>query len=50
MQPDAIVITESMALKYFGKENPIGKFIRRYPGKNMVVTGLLKDLPEGIDI
>jgi hypothetical protein len=46
MQPDAIVITESMALKYFGRENPIGKFIRRDPGKNMVVTGVLKDLPE----
>ena len=46
MQPDAIVITESMALKYFGRENPMGKFIRRDPGKNMVVTGLLKDLPE----
>lgn len=44
-RPDAIVITESMATKYYGRQNPIGKFIKRDPGKNMVVTGVMKDLP-----
>jgi putative ABC transport system permease protein len=46
MRPDAIVISESMATKYFGKENPLGKFIKRDPGINMIVTGVMKDVPE----
>jgi predicted permease len=45
MQPDAIVISEAMATKYFGRQNPLGKFIKRDPGKNMVVTGVLKNVP-----
>jgi predicted permease len=45
MRPDAIIITESMATKYFGKQNPLGKFIKRDPGINMVVTGVMKDVP-----
>ena len=45
MRPDALVITESMAAKYFGRQNPIGKFIKRDPGKNMIVTGVMKDVP-----
>ena len=45
MRPDAIVISESMATKYFGKQNPIGKFVRRDPGINMVVTGVMKNVP-----
>lgn len=45
MQPDAILITESMAKKYFGKEDPIGKFLKKDNTKNIVVTGVLKDIP-----
>ena len=45
MRPDAIIITESMATKYFGKENPLGKYIKRDPGVNMIVTGVMKDVP-----
>jgi putative ABC transport system permease protein len=45
MRPDAIVISQAMATKYFGKENPLGKFIKRDPGINMTVTGVMKDVP-----
>ena len=45
MQPDAILITQSMAIKYFGKEDPIGKFIKKDNTKNVVVTGIMKDVP-----
>ena len=45
LQPDAILITQSMAIKYFGKEDPIGKFIKKDNNKNVVVTGVLKDVP-----
>jgi len=45
MRPDAIIISQAMATKYFGKENPLGKFIKRDPGINMTVTGVMKDVP-----
>lgn len=48
--PSAILLTETMALKYFGKENPIGKSLLLYAGENLslplVVKGVLKDIPK----
>ncbi len=44
-RPDAIVITESMAKKYFGSDNPIGKIIRKDNSDNLVVTGVLANIP-----
>jgi len=38
-----IVITESMAHKYFGDEDPMGKVIRI--GDDFKVTGVIKDVP-----
>ena len=46
---DALVITESTAKKYFGDEDPIGKFLTVVPGGvevPMVVRGVVKDVPE----
>jgi ABC-type antimicrobial peptide transport system permease subunit len=47
--PDAVVITESTARKYFGKtEGAIGKTIYiddNIDGRNLIVTGILKDVP-----
>ncbi len=43
--PDGIVLTRSLARKYFGRDNPIGEVIqidRRYP---MRVRAVLEDLP-----
>lgn len=39
----SIVITESMAHKYFGDEDPMGKVIRI--GDDFKVTGVIKDVP-----
>ncbi len=44
-EPGDIVITESLAKKYFGNEDPINKTIQ-IDGQNEVkVTGVLKDIP-----
>lgn len=47
-EPNAIVLTERMALKYFGKESPMGKQIKYDGGRGeleLKVTGIMKDLP-----
>jgi len=45
--PDAVVLTESVARKYFGNEDPIGKTIYGVnPGKKaLTVQGVIKDVP-----
>jgi ABC-type antimicrobial peptide transport system permease subunit len=43
-EPTNIVITETMAQKYFGGENPIGKAIQ-VEGQLATVTGVLRDIP-----
>lgn len=42
---NAILLTESMAKKYYGAVNPIDSIIT-YEGQPLVVTGVLEDLPE----
>src|SRR5882757_9464722 len=44
-RPDAVLITEDMAKKYFGNEDPIGKILKRDNKDNLVVTGVLKNIP-----
>ncbi|MEL6676314.1 MAG: ABC transporter permease [Bacteroidota bacterium] len=41
----SIVITESMAERYFGAEDPMGKFLYLNGNFEVKVTGVLKDLP-----
>ncbi|MDJ1471792.1 ABC transporter permease [Xanthocytophaga flava] len=43
--PNSIVLTESAAQKYFGKEDPIGKTIQLENRWDLRVTGVMKDLP-----
>jgi putative ABC transport system permease protein len=45
-QPNTVVVTESMAHKYFGNENPIGKILNTGKHDNFVVTGVIKDIPQ----
>lgn len=45
-EPVDIVITESMAKKYFGKADPINKTIQIDGQNNVKVTGILKDIPK----
>lgn len=39
-------ISESIAYKYFGNENPIGKVLSRDNQLNFTITGVYKDFPE----
>jgi putative ABC transport system permease protein len=47
-EPDVAVITESLARKYFGNDNPVGKTINIVnPGnKPVTVQGVIKDVPK----
>lgn len=49
-QVDAVLITQEMAAKYFGKEDPVGKVIRKDNKENVVVTGVLADVPANSDL
>jgi putative ABC transport system permease protein len=49
--PDKLVITESAALRYFGKEDPIGKMILRGAERTAAeVVGVVKDPPHNSHI
>jgi putative ABC transport system permease protein len=43
--PNSIVLTESSAKKYFGKEDPIGKVLEFNKQQQLKVTGIAKDVP-----
>lgn len=45
-RPDAVVITRKLADKYFKGEDPIGKMIKIDSKENVIVTGVLEQLPE----
>ena len=44
-EPNSIVLTESFAKKLFGNQVALGKTIRSDRGMDLLVTGLLADLP-----
>ncbi len=45
-RPDAVVIAKRLADKYFKGEEPIGKMIRIDGKENVIVTGVLEEIPE----
>jgi putative ABC transport system permease protein len=45
-KPNGIILTESTARKYFGKENPVGKIIQINGQYSFEVTGVIKDVPQ----
>ena len=49
-QPGSVVISESIAKKYFGNENPLGKILRYNGEEEFTVTGVMKDLPDNSHI
>ena len=44
-EPNTIVITESFASKYFGKDNPMGETLTTSNFGSCRVTGVIKDVP-----
>lgn len=44
-QPNSIILTESMAHKYFGTGNPLGKVIMFSDSMPFNITGVIKDIP-----
>lgn len=45
-QPFTVVFTESMAKKYFGNEDPLGKVVSMDGRTDYTVTGVIEDAPE----
>ena len=43
--PDDIVISQKLAKKYFGDEDPVGKTVKIANKQDMRVTGVLKNIP-----
>ncbi len=44
-QPNTLVISEALAQKYFGSENPMGKVLRYDNRVDYKVTGVMKNIP-----
>lgn len=44
-QPNSVVITKSIAKKYFGNEEPVGKILNSDRRKDYMVTGVIDDFP-----
>jgi len=42
---ESVVITQSIAKKYFGDEDPMGKVMTINNKRNMLVTGVIEDVP-----
>src|SRR5689334_5228951 len=43
--PFSIVLTKTVAQKFFGNENPVGKVFRVNNSNNMTITGVMEDVP-----
>jgi putative ABC transport system permease protein len=44
--PDGIILTEKMAMKYFGTTDVLEKTVRKNSKENFTVTGVIADIPE----
>ncbi|HEV3327312.1 MAG TPA: ABC transporter permease, partial [Puia sp.] len=48
-EPNTALITQKIATKYFGAEDPIGRIIRYNNQTNFRITGVLRDIPGNTD-
>ncbi|UCE22022.1 MAG: ABC transporter permease [Candidatus Aminicenantes bacterium] len=48
--PNSIVLTQSLARRYFGDENPLGKVIQVENQDDLIVTGVIKNPPRNSHI
>jgi putative ABC transport system permease protein len=44
-EPNTIVLTRSMAMKYFGDEDPMGKSLNADTRRDYLITGVVEDTP-----
>jgi putative ABC transport system permease protein len=44
-QPNTVVVSKSVAEKFFGAQNPVGKIITLEKGGSFLITGVLNDAP-----
>jgi putative ABC transport system permease protein len=44
-EPNTVVLTEAMARKFFGEENPLGKILKVDLQRDYLVTGVIKNIP-----
>ena len=45
-KPNSVLLTESAATRYFGNEDPMGKFLQIEGRQELLVTGVMPDPPE----
>jgi putative ABC transport system permease protein len=45
-QPHSIILTENMARKYFGRDDPLGKEVLFGSDTDLLVTGVIEEMPE----
>jgi len=45
-EPNEVVLTESTARLLFGEEDPLGRTVTRFPGRDLVVSAIAMDPPE----
>lgn len=45
LEPNSVVLTESLARKYFNKQDPMGQVLHLNNRHQLKVTGVIKDLP-----
>ena len=48
--PNSIVLTQSLATTLFGRENPVGKIIRLDNQHDVMVSAIVKDVPENSSV
>src|SRR5262245_6265308 len=45
VEPNTVVLTEEMARKFFGQEDPVGKILKVNQESEYLVTGVIKNIP-----
>lgn len=50
LQPKSVVLTESIAWKFFGNNNPIGETLRVNDRNTYTITGVMEDVPANSQI